>query len=78
MAAYIPILVPLEISSYIEYRTPFEWKEINKCLIAKIGRDPTSMVVSFLCTPLIVLYDKTIPHCSLMWQHHKNNTSHAK
>jgi len=66
MTTYTPILLPLEIPSYIEYRTPFEWKEITRCLIAKIGQDPTSVVVSFLRTPIVVLYENVLPHCSLM------------
>lgn len=66
MEGYIPILLPLEIRSLIEYRTPFEWAQITTHLVSKIGRDPTSVVTSFLCTPLPVLYEKSIPHCSLM------------
>ncbi len=66
MDAYIPVLLPLEIYSLVEYRTPFEWEEINKCLVAKIGRDPASLVTTFLCTPLTIVYEKNVPHCSLM------------
>ena len=66
MATYTPTLLPLEMQSYVEYRTPLEWKEITRCLVAKIGRDPTSVVISFLRTPLLVLYETILPHCSLM------------
>ena len=66
MDAYIPVLLPLEIYSLVEYRTPFEWEEINQCLVAKIGRYPASLVTTFLCTPLTIVYEKNVPHCSLM------------
>jgi len=66
MDGYTPVLLPLEIRSLIEYRTPFEWNEINKYLAGKIGHDPASVVATFLCTPITILYEKTVPHCSLM------------
>ena len=66
MDGYTPVLLPLEIPSLVEYRTPVEWGKINKCLGAKIGRDPASLVVTFLCTPLIILYEESVPHCTLM------------
>ena len=61
-----PILLPLEMLSLVEYRTPAEWEEINQHLAGKIGRDPAAVVASFLCTPLTILYEKNVPHCSLM------------
>ncbi len=66
MEGYIPVLLPFETCALIEHRTPTEWKEITHYLTAKIGRDPASVVSTFLRTPLQILYEKNVPHCSLM------------